>query len=44
MFKKECCKQCRYNKSEPFEQFGYGTTQRPSLLSLVKFPLAVQDK
>jgi len=32
------------NKSEPFEQFLYGTTQGPFLLSLVKYPLAVQEK
>ena len=33
-----------YNQSEPFERFRYGTTQGPFLLSLVKFPLAVQEK
>jgi len=32
------------NQLEPFEQFRYGTTQGPFLLSLVKFPLAVQEK
>ena len=32
------------NQSEPFEHFLYGTTQGPFLLSLVKFPLAVQKK
>ena len=30
-------------QSEPFEQFWKGTTQGPFLLSLVKFPSAVQD-
>ena len=32
------------NQSEPFEQFWYGTTQGQFLLSLVKLPLAVQEK
>jgi len=32
------------NQSEPFEQFREGTIQGPFLLSLVKFPLAVQEK
>jgi len=32
------------NQSEPFEQFKKGTTQGPFLLSLVKLPLAVQEK
>ena len=32
------------NQSEPFEQFWYGTTHGPFLLSLVKLPLAVQEK
>ena len=32
------------NQSELFEQFLKGTTQGPFLLSLVKFPLAIQEK
>ena len=32
------------NQSEPFEQFWKGTTQGPFLTSLVKLPLAVQEK
>ena len=32
------------NQSVPFEQFWWGTTQGPFLLSLVKLPLAVQEK
>jgi len=32
------------NQSEPFEQCWYGTTQGSFLFSLVKFPLAVQEK
>jgi len=32
------------NQSEPFEQFWWGNTQGPFLLSLVKLPLAVQEK
>ena len=32
------------NQSEPFEQIRCGTTQGQFLLSLVKFPLAVQGK
>jgi len=32
------------NPSEPFEHFFKGTTQGPFLLSLVTFPLAVQEK
>jgi len=32
------------NQSEPFKQFWKGTTQGPFLLSLVKLPLAVQEK
>jgi len=32
------------NQSELFEQILYVTTQGPFLLSLVKFPLAVQEK
>jgi len=32
------------NQSELFEQCWLGTTQGPILLSLVKFPLAAQEK
>ena len=32
------------NQSEPIEQFRYGTTKGPFLLSLVEFPLAIQKK
>jgi len=32
------------NQSESFDQFMYGTTQGPILSSVVKFPLAVQEK
>jgi len=32
------------NQSEPFKQFWKRTTQGPFLLSLVKLPLAVQEK
>ena len=32
------------NQSEPFEHFWSGTTKGPFLLSLVKFPLTVQEE
>jgi len=32
------------NQQELFEHLWYGTTQESSLWSLVKFPLAVQEK
>ena len=32
------------NQLEPFKQFWYGTTHESFLLSLNKFPLAVQEK